>query len=98
MYFVSQGTGVEWGGEHDNTDPGQEPLRIQSHSPWGRREEQAQGSELGAAKIEVFCEFTAMRRGKAEWRSPSAVWVMVTEVSHGLMMAGQVHRDKAGLR
>lgn len=55
MYFVSQGSGVGWGGEQDNTEPGQESLRIQSHSTWGNGEEQAQGSELGAGKIEVIC-------------------------------------------
>ncbi|RLW00529.1 hypothetical protein DV515_00008819 [Chloebia gouldiae] len=44
------------GVEQDNTDPGQQPLRIQSHSPWGKREEQDQGSELEAAKkIQVIC-------------------------------------------
>lgn len=38
--------------------------------------------------------FTAMRGGKAELGRPSAVWVMGTKVSHGLMMAGQVHRSR----
>lgn len=54
-YLVSQGTGREWRSEQDNIDPGQEALRTQSHNPWGKREEQPLGSELGAAKIEVIC-------------------------------------------
>lgn len=62
FYFVSQGTGVERGGEQDNTEQGRS--HAGSHSPWGKREEQARGSGLEAAKIQVICCVHSNERGQ----------------------------------